>query len=271
MRWRAGTSTTRALPSARGKSKYWAVTPARSSCWAWPLTWVSSRSRACCSRRRFASMRRYPVAVLGLAVNVVSAWLLSTGAAGHAHHHEHHAGECPGHDHHPHHHDLNLRSAYLHVVADAATSVLAIVALVGGKYLGANWLDPMMGIAGTSSRWPVGTRLAARYGARAARCGNGRAGRRGGSRGRRVAAWWTRVAGPARLARGQRQVRLHREPGRERPAAGRKRASGFAACTRSSCTSRSKSNPPKSSAAFGGSSRRGPCEGPRTRRRARGP
>jgi cation diffusion facilitator family transporter len=85
-----------------------------------------------------------PVAVLGLAVNIVSAWLLSGGQ--HAHGtdagHEHHVG-------HAHHHDLNLRSAYMHVIADAATSVLAIAALVGGKYFGATWLDPVMGIAGT--------------------------------------------------------------------------------------------------------------------------
>lgn len=94
-----------------------------------------------------------PVAILGLAVNVVSAWLLSTGHShGHDHdHHEHGAG-------HHHHHDLNLRSAYLHVVADAATSVLAIVALAGGKYFGANWLDPVMGIVGTVlvGRWAIG-------------------------------------------------------------------------------------------------------------------
>src|SRR5512139_2586916 len=83
-----------------------------------------------------------PVAILGLAVNVVSAWLLSTGHA-HAHDHDHHAHGAG------HHHDLNLRSAYLHVVADAATSVLAIIALAGGKYFGANWLDPVMGIVGT--------------------------------------------------------------------------------------------------------------------------
>ena len=50
--------------------------------------------------------------------------------------------------HHDHHHDLNLRAAYIHVLTDAATSVLAIVALVCGKLWGANWLDPAMGIAG---------------------------------------------------------------------------------------------------------------------------
>jgi cation diffusion facilitator family transporter len=102
-----------------------------------------------------------PVAVLGLLVNVVSAWLLSTGHGhGHDHGHEHHRDHDHGggDHHHHHHHDLNLRSAYLHVVADAATSVLAIFALVGGKYLGATWLDPVMGLAGTVlvGRWAIG-------------------------------------------------------------------------------------------------------------------
>jgi cation diffusion facilitator family transporter len=95
-----------------------------------------------------------PVAVLGLAVNLVSAWLLSAGhhGRGHSHSaHDHHHG-------HDHHHDLNLRSAYLHVVADAATSVFAIAALIGGKYFGAGWLDPVMGLAGTVlvGRWALG-------------------------------------------------------------------------------------------------------------------
>lgn len=80
------------------------------------------------------------VAVLGLLVNLVCAWLLKD-----SHQHTHHGHDDHAHDHH---HDLNLRSAYLHVVADAATSVLAIVALLGGKYWGANWLDPTMGIVG---------------------------------------------------------------------------------------------------------------------------
>jgi cation diffusion facilitator family transporter len=95
-----------------------------------------------------------PIAIIGLVVNVVSAWLLSSGSHGHDHHHGH------GHDHapHEHHHDLNLRSAYMHVLADAATSVLAIGALVGGRYFGASWLDPVMGIAGTLlvGRWALG-------------------------------------------------------------------------------------------------------------------
>ena len=93
------------------------------------------------------------VAVLGLFVNLVSAALLSGG--GHHHAHEH------GHDHsHGHHHnaqgrDNNLRAAYLHVLADALTSVLAIIALVSGSYLGWIWLDPMMGIVGAIviARW----------------------------------------------------------------------------------------------------------------------
>ena len=78
------------------------------------------------------------LAVVGLLVNLACAWLLK---AGHGHHHHAHDG-------HAHHHDLNLRSAYLHVLADAATSVLAIVALIGGKFWGADWLDPVMGIVG---------------------------------------------------------------------------------------------------------------------------
>ena len=86
------------------------------------------------------------VAVVGLAVNLVSAVIL--GAAHHQHAEPHvHAveGHAGGHDHH---HDLNLKSAYVHVVADAATSVLAIVALAGGLLWGWAWLDPTMGIVG---------------------------------------------------------------------------------------------------------------------------
>lgn len=79
------------------------------------------------------------IAAVGLAVNLICAWLLRDDH----HHHDHHH-----HAHGHHHHDLNLRSAYLHVMADAATSVLAIVALLAGKYWGANWLDPVMGLVG---------------------------------------------------------------------------------------------------------------------------
>lgn len=80
------------------------------------------------------------VAVLGLIVNLVSAALLGPG---HSHGHDGHHG---GHDHH--HHDHNLRSAYLHVLADALTSVLAIAALAAGLYLGWSFLDPAVGLVG---------------------------------------------------------------------------------------------------------------------------
>lgn len=90
------------------------------------------------------------IALVGLAVNLVCAWLLR-GEHHHHHHHEHghahahddKAGHADGH-----HDDLNLRAAYLHVLADAATSVLAIVALAAGMMWGANWLDAVMGIVG---------------------------------------------------------------------------------------------------------------------------
>jgi cation diffusion facilitator family transporter len=95
------------------------------------------------------------IAVIGLGVNLLCAWLLK-GEHGHEHGHHHHGhGHGHGHDHH---HDVNLRAAYLHVIADAATSVLAIVALAGGKLYGASWLDPVMGIVGSIlvARWAWG-------------------------------------------------------------------------------------------------------------------
>jgi len=98
------------------------------------------------------------IAVLGLGVNLLCAWLLK-GEHPHAHGHGHDHGHAHGHGHDGrHHHDVNLRAAYLHVIADAATSVLAIVALVGGKLYGAAWLDPVMGIAGSIlvARWARG-------------------------------------------------------------------------------------------------------------------
>ena len=87
------------------------------------------------------------IAILGLAVNVACALIL--GKARH-HDHDHAHPHDHGHQHHGHHHahDLNLQSAYLHVIADAATSVLAIAALLGGWFWGWSWLDPLMGIAG---------------------------------------------------------------------------------------------------------------------------
>lgn len=94
------------------------------------------------------------IAVVGLLVNLASAWLLGADhhhGHGHGHDHGHHHGHhdhSHGHDHH--HHDNNLRAAYVHVLADALTSVLAIVALLGGRYLGWVWLDPVMGLIGAT-------------------------------------------------------------------------------------------------------------------------
>ena len=85
------------------------------------------------------------VAAIGLIVNIVCAMILG-GAHDHHDHGEH--GDAHHHHHHDHHHDLNLKSAYVHVIADAATSVLAIVALTGGWAFGWSWLDPVMGIVG---------------------------------------------------------------------------------------------------------------------------
>jgi cation diffusion facilitator family transporter len=81
------------------------------------------------------------IAIAGLIVNIASALLL-----GHGHDHD-------GHAHHG--SDNNLKSAYIHVIADALTSVLAIVALLAGRYLGWVWLDPVMGIVGAVviARW----------------------------------------------------------------------------------------------------------------------
>lgn len=94
------------------------------------------------------------VAIIGLVVNLVCAWLLRDEP----HHHSHAHGHEHGHDHGHGHGDLNLRAAYIHVLADALTSVTAIVALTAGKFLGWNWLDPVMGIVGSVivSVWAYG-------------------------------------------------------------------------------------------------------------------
>ncbi len=91
------------------------------------------------------------VAVVGLLVNLVCAAILGKAHDHGPHDHGHAHGHNPSQDHghgHSQGEDLNLKSAYLHVVADAATSVLAIVALAGGWLYGWSWLDPAMGIAG---------------------------------------------------------------------------------------------------------------------------
>ena len=93
------------------------------------------------------------VAVLGLIVNGVSMFMLGDH---HDHGHDHQHADSHHHDHV--HVDHNLRAAYLHVLADALTSLLAIFALLAGKYLGLNWMDPVMGIVGAIlvSRWSLG-------------------------------------------------------------------------------------------------------------------
>ena len=85
------------------------------------------------------------IALLGLLVNLVSAWMLGTG------HHHHGPGDHS-------HQDHNLRSVYFHVLADALTSVLAIAALLAGLYLGWRWADAAVGVIGALviARWSYG-------------------------------------------------------------------------------------------------------------------
>lgn len=97
------------------------------------------------------------VAVIGLAVNLLCAWLLARAQPG-SHDHRHHA-RGHGHDHaHSHHHDHNFAAAYLHVLADALTSVLAIAALAAGSWFGIGWLDPAVALVGALivGRWAIG-------------------------------------------------------------------------------------------------------------------
>lgn len=117
-----------------------------------------------------------PIAVVGLLVNIVSAWLLSDGEhPGHHHEHEHEHEHDHGHAEHEHspqphehvarrthanaaHRDNNIRSAYVHVIADAAVSVLAIVGLVLARAYGWMWMDPLAGIVGALviANWSLG-------------------------------------------------------------------------------------------------------------------
>lgn len=89
------------------------------------------------------------VASIGLLVNIISAWLLKDDLS-----HSHNPTDNGNIEH----HDHTLRAAYTHVLADALTSVLAIIALVAGKFLGWNWFDPIMGIVGAIiiTRWSYG-------------------------------------------------------------------------------------------------------------------
>jgi cation diffusion facilitator family transporter len=119
------------------------------------------------SPKPVAFLEALPVAVLGLAVNLLSAWLLRDEHHHHGHDHGHGDHAHHGHDHHGHghahaaahhEHDLNLRAAYLHVAADAAVSVLAILALALGATLGWTWTDPVVGLVGALviGRWAFG-------------------------------------------------------------------------------------------------------------------
>lgn len=106
------------------------------------------------------------VAVVGLAVNLICAWWLRDDHSHHGHSHDHsHAHDDHDHDHDESapasgkgHSDLNLRAAYLHVITDAATSVLAIIALIAGWAWGAAWMDPAMGVLGSIliTWWAIG-------------------------------------------------------------------------------------------------------------------
>lgn len=100
------------------------------------------------------------VAVLGLTVNLACAWLLREDHHHHDHHHDHahHEESAHTHDHDHDRRDRNLRAAYLHVLADALTSVLAITGLVAGRAYGWIWMDPLMGIVAALviARWSWG-------------------------------------------------------------------------------------------------------------------
>jgi cation diffusion facilitator family transporter len=102
-----------------------------------------------------------PIAVLGLGVNLVSAFLLHDDEHHHAHghaehddhdhdhdHDDHHDHDHAGHDDHSHHADHNFRAAYIHVLSDALTSLFAIAALSAAAYFDLHWLDPIAGLLG---------------------------------------------------------------------------------------------------------------------------
>jgi cation diffusion facilitator family transporter len=105
------------------------------------MLWVSAKRLVSPVSIRFDEA--IAVAFVGLAVNLISAYILGKHPNGHNH---------------THHHDHNLRAAYLHVLADALTSFLAIIALTAGRFFGWVWLDPVMGIVGALiiGRWSYG-------------------------------------------------------------------------------------------------------------------
>lgn len=90
-----------------------------------------------------------PIAILGLVINLICAWLLHDG---HHHHHEHENEHAHSH------HDLNQKAAFMHVVADAVTSIFAIIALCAAKYLDWGFLDAVLGILGSIlvAKWAIG-------------------------------------------------------------------------------------------------------------------
>jgi cation diffusion facilitator family transporter len=121
------------------------------------------------SPRPIAYAQAIVVAAIGLVVNAACAWLLERGAHTHGghDHREHDHGHAHAHDHGHHHdhrgdlhrhHDHNYRAATLHVLADALTSVLALVALAGGWLWGLGWLDPLVALAGSAliAHWSIG-------------------------------------------------------------------------------------------------------------------
>jgi cation diffusion facilitator family transporter len=102
------------------------------------------------------------VAIIGLIVNIVSAFILGHGG-GDSHDHSGHNHSHDNDHHHDHYHeapheDHNLKAAYLHVITDAMTSVLAIIALFSAKYMGLAWADPAVGILGAIvvAKWAIG-------------------------------------------------------------------------------------------------------------------
>jgi cation diffusion facilitator family transporter len=100
-----------------------------------------------------------PIAGIGLAVNVASAWLLSGGDHHHGHYHGHdHGHDHEDHGHHRHDRDNNMRAAVVHVIADAAVSVLVIAGLLLARSFGWLWMDPLAGLIGACviASWSVG-------------------------------------------------------------------------------------------------------------------